>query len=166
MWQHLGMSDELVQIWSTGDATIAELTRARLEGEGIDVLVKSSMGGSSAYPVGPSYLFVKAEQEQDARAIIAAIEAGEFALDEGRRRRLALRVLRRLAGLLQAVLAAFLLAGVAPEVPLGLELRAELGVELHQRPRDAEAHGPGLAGDAAAADRRDDVVVALAIDAP
>jgi hypothetical protein len=62
------MNDELVQIWSTGDATIAELTRARLEGEGIDVLVKSSMGGSSAYPVGPSYLFVKADQEQEARA--------------------------------------------------------------------------------------------------
>lgn len=82
MWQHLGMNDELVQIWSTGDATIAELTRARLEGEGIDVLVKSSMGGSSAYPVGPSYLFVKADQEQEARAILAAIEAGEFALDE------------------------------------------------------------------------------------
>jgi hypothetical protein len=76
------MNDELVQIWSTGDATIAELTRARLEGEGIDVLLKSSMGGSSAYPVGPSYLFVKAEQEQEARAIIKAIEAGEFALDE------------------------------------------------------------------------------------
>jgi len=77
-----GMNDELVQIWSTGDAMTAELTRARLEDAGIDVLVKSSMGGSSAYPVGPSYLFVKAEQEQEARAIIAAIEAGEFALDE------------------------------------------------------------------------------------
>ncbi len=76
------MNDELVQIWSTGDATIAELTKARLEGEGIDVLLKSSMGGSSAYPVGPSYLFVKAEQDQAARALIAAIEAGEFALDE------------------------------------------------------------------------------------
>ena len=46
------------------------------------MLVKSSMGGSSAYPVGPSYLFVKADQEQEARAILAAIEAGEFALDE------------------------------------------------------------------------------------
>jgi hypothetical protein len=76
------MTDELVQIWSTGDPMIAELTRARLEGEGIDVLLKSSMGGSSAYPVGPSYLFVKAEQERQARAIIEAIEAGEFALDE------------------------------------------------------------------------------------
>ena len=77
-----GMSDELVQIWSTGDQMIAELTRARLEDAGIDVLVKSSMGGSSAYPVGPSYLFVKAEQEQDARAVIQAIESGAYAIDD------------------------------------------------------------------------------------
>ena len=76
------MNDELVQIWSTGDPMIAELTRARLEDAGIDVLLKSSMGGSSAYPVGPSYLFVKSEQEQDARAVIAAIEAGEYAIDD------------------------------------------------------------------------------------
>jgi hypothetical protein len=76
------MSDELVQIWSTGDPVIAELTKARLEDAGIDVLVKSSMGGSSAYPVGPSYLFVKADQEQDARAVIAAIESGEYAIDD------------------------------------------------------------------------------------
>ncbi len=77
-----GMNDELVQVWSTGDAMIAELTRARLEDAGIDVLLKSSMGGSNAYPVGPSYLFVKAEQEQDARAVIAAIESGEYAIDD------------------------------------------------------------------------------------
>jgi Putative prokaryotic signal transducing protein len=76
------MNDELVQIWSTGDPMIAELTRARLEDAGIDVLVKSSMGGSNAYPVGPSYLFVKADQEQDARAVIQAIEAGEYAIDD------------------------------------------------------------------------------------
>jgi len=77
-----GMSDELVQIWSTGDQVAAEITRSRLEDAGIEVLVKSSMGGSSAYPVGPSYLFVKAEQEQDARAVIAAIESGEYAIDD------------------------------------------------------------------------------------
>ena len=76
------MSDDLVQIWSTGDGTIAELTRSRLEDEGIDVLVKSSMGGSSAYPVGPSYLFVKAEQEQEARAVIEAIESGAYAISD------------------------------------------------------------------------------------
>ena len=77
-----GMNDELVQIWSTGDAMTAELTRARLEDAGIDVLVKSSMGGSSAYPVGPSYLFVKADQEQDARAVIEAIESGAYAIND------------------------------------------------------------------------------------
>jgi hypothetical protein len=76
------MSD-LVQIYSTGDQMIAELTRARLEDEGIDVLVKNSMGGSSAYPVGPSYLFVPEEQANAARVVIAAIESGAFALDEG-----------------------------------------------------------------------------------
>jgi hypothetical protein len=75
------MSD-LVQIYSTPDQVIAELTRARLEDEGIDVLVKNSMGGSSAYPVGPSYLFVPAEQEQAARKVIEAIESGAYALDE------------------------------------------------------------------------------------
>jgi hypothetical protein len=74
------MSD-LVQIYATGDQVIAELTRSRLEDEGIDVLVKNSMGGSSAYPVGPSYLFVPAEQEDAARAVIAAIESGAYALD-------------------------------------------------------------------------------------
>ena len=77
-----GMNDELVQVWSTGDPMIAELTRARLEDAGIDVLVKSSMGGTNAYPVGPSYLFVKAEQEQDARAVIEAIESGAYAIDD------------------------------------------------------------------------------------
>jgi Putative prokaryotic signal transducing protein len=77
-----GMNDGLVQIWSTGDPMIAELTRARLEDAGIDVLLKSSMGGSSAYPVGPSYLFVKEEQEQDARAVIEAIESGAYAIDD------------------------------------------------------------------------------------
>jgi hypothetical protein len=40
------------------------------------------MGGASAYPVGPSYLFVPAEQEQAARKVIEAIESGAYALDE------------------------------------------------------------------------------------
>jgi hypothetical protein len=73
---------DLVQIYATGDQMTAELTRARLEDEGIDVLVKNSMGGSSAYPVGPSYLFVPVEQELAARRVIEAIESGAYALDE------------------------------------------------------------------------------------
>jgi Putative prokaryotic signal transducing protein len=73
---------DLVQVYATGDAMIAELTRARLENEGIDVLVKNSMGGASAYPVGPSYLFVPSEQEVAARMVIEAIASGAYALDE------------------------------------------------------------------------------------
>ena len=74
------MSD-LVQIYASGDAMTAELTRARLEDEGIDVLMKNSMGGASVYPVGPTYLFVPVEQELAARRVIEAIEAGAYALD-------------------------------------------------------------------------------------
>jgi len=74
------MSD-LVQIYASGDAMMAELTRARLEDEGISVLVKNSMGGSSVYPVGPSYLFVPVEQEIAARQVIEAIESGAYTLD-------------------------------------------------------------------------------------
>jgi hypothetical protein len=81
-WEHRPMSDDLVQVWSTGDPMLAELTKAKLEDEGIDVLVKSSMGGSSAYPVGPSYLFVRQDQEADARRVLAAIEAGDYAIDD------------------------------------------------------------------------------------
>jgi hypothetical protein len=73
---------DLVQIWATGDPMIAELTRTRLEDEGIDVLVKNSMGGAAAYPVGPSYLFVPAEQEADARRVIAAIESGAYTISD------------------------------------------------------------------------------------
>jgi hypothetical protein len=72
---------DLVQIYATGDQMMAELTRARLEDEGIDVLVKNSMGGSTAYPVGPSYLFVPDDQADAARQVIAAIESGAYALD-------------------------------------------------------------------------------------
>ena len=72
---------ELVQVYATGDQVVAELTRSRLEDEGIDVLVKNSMGGSSAYPVGPSYLFVPEEQAEAAKRVLAAIESGAYALD-------------------------------------------------------------------------------------
>jgi len=77
------MSDEqLVQVWSTPDPVQAELTRERLEAEGIEVLTKSGLGGSDAIPTGPAYLFVAAGQEADARRIIDAIESGAYALDD------------------------------------------------------------------------------------
>src|SRR5690606_38862853 len=71
---------------------------------------------------------------------------------------LALGVLRGLAGLLQAVLLGFLLAIVSREEPGPLEDGTQLGIELDERPGDAEAHGAGLAGDAATVDGDVDVV--------
>src|SRR5690606_24161921 len=74
------------------------------------------------------------------------------------RRRSALRVLGRLAGLLEAVLLGLLLAGVAGEEAGLLEGGPQLGVELGEGPSDAEAQRTGLTGGAAAVDRGVDVV--------
>src|SRR5215213_3982622 len=73
---------------------------------------------------------------------------------------LAFRELEALARALLAVLLAFLGAGVAGDEAGVLERGAEVGVELHQRARDAVAHGAGLAGRAAARDVDDDVELA------
>src|SRR5829696_9604012 len=59
-------------------------------------------------------------------------------------RGLPLGVLRRLAGLLQAVLLALLLPGVPGEEAGPLEGDAQLRVEGHEGPGDAEAQGAGL----------------------
>src|SRR5947209_4543891 len=56
-----------------------------------------------------------------------------------------------------AVLLAFLRARVAREEPFGLQLLAQLRVVLDQCACDAEPHGAGLARDAAARDRGEDV---------
>lgn len=73
---------DLVQVWSTPDPVVAELTRARLESEGIEVLTKSGLGGGDAIPAGPAYLFVRADQEADARRVIEAIQSGAYALED------------------------------------------------------------------------------------
>src|ERR671914_412314 len=75
--------------------------------------------------------------------------------------RLALRVLRGLPSLLEAVLAAFLLTRIAGEQALTLELRPEPGVELDQRPGDAVAERPGLTAHPAARQAGDDVELLL-----
>src|SRR5260370_28615624 len=71
---------------------------------------------------------------------------------------LALRVLGRLAGLLEAVLAPFLLARVAHEQSGLLELWTHLVVERDEGAGDPESAGAGLAADAAAVDGGVDVV--------
>src|SRR3954468_19097959 len=64
--------------------------------------------------------------------------------------RSALRVLRGLAGLLEAVLLAFLDPRVTGEEAGLLQRRAVVRVVRDERPGDAEAQRAGLAGDAAA----------------
>src|SRR5690606_32852729 len=70
------------------------------------------------------------------------------------------QVLRRAAGLLEAVLLALDDASVAREVPLLLEHGAEVRVDLQQRAGDAELDGVGLAAGATALDGDDGVVAA------
>src|SRR5579863_9744967 len=77
---------------------------------------------------------------------------------ESLRSGLALRVLRRLASLFQAVLLALFFAGVARQESRSLQSRAELRVDLYKAAGNAEAEGARLTRDAAAVDRRHDVV--------
>ena len=70
------MSD-LVRVWATGDPFEGEMMRGRLEAEGISVLMKGD--GEGPYRVGPVYLFVPAEQQEDARSVLEAIASGAFA---------------------------------------------------------------------------------------
>jgi hypothetical protein len=72
--------DDLVQVWAGADHVEADLLRGRLEAEGISVLVKGE--GEGVYRAGPSYLFVSADQEAAARAVIDAIASGAFAITE------------------------------------------------------------------------------------
>ncbi|GIU97239.1 MAG: hypothetical protein KatS3mg013_1042 [Actinomycetota bacterium] len=70
---------ELVRVWATADPVEGELMRARLEAEGVQVLLKGEGGGP--YRTGPVYLFVPAEEEVRARAVLDAVASGAFALD-------------------------------------------------------------------------------------
>src|SRR6476469_3312952 len=75
-----------------------------------------------------------------------------------RRRLLALGVLRRLAGLLQAVLLALLLTRIAGEKAGARQRDAHFGIESDEGSSDAETDRTGLAGDTAADDGGVDVV--------
>src|SRR6516165_2916541 len=78
--------------------------------------------------------------------------------------RLALGVLRSLAGLLEAVLLPLRRPRVAGEEAGLLQRRPVLRVDERERPRQPESQRAGLARDAAAADARDHVELALGAD--
>ena len=70
---------ELVRVYASGNTFDGELTKGRLEAEGIPVMIKGE--GEGPYRAGPVDLWVPADRVEDARAILAAIERGEYAVD-------------------------------------------------------------------------------------
>lgn len=72
--------DQLVRIFSSGDAFMGELMRGRLEAEGIPVMVKGDGGGP--YRAGPVYLWVPEDSELAAKTVVDAVASGAFAIDE------------------------------------------------------------------------------------
>lgn len=63
------MSDDLVRVLSTASLPEGEIVKARLEDEGIPVLVKGEGGGP--YRIGPVDLFVPAAFEAQARLVLS-----------------------------------------------------------------------------------------------
>lgn len=72
---------DLVRVWAGGDAVEGELLRARLEAEEVAAILKGE--GEGPYRAGPVYLFVSAEDETRARAVLDAVASGAYALEEG-----------------------------------------------------------------------------------
>jgi hypothetical protein len=72
--------DQLVRIFSSGDAFMGELMRGRLEAEGIPVMIKGD--GEGPYHAGPVYLWVPEDSETAAKAVVDAVASGAFAIDE------------------------------------------------------------------------------------
>ena len=63
------MAEELVRVLTTSSVPEGEIAKARLEDEGIPVLLKG--GAEGPYPTGPVHVFVPAEFEVQARLILA-----------------------------------------------------------------------------------------------
>jgi Putative prokaryotic signal transducing protein len=71
---------DLVRVYGSGNTFDGELTKGRLEAEGIPVMMKGE--GEGPYRAGPVDLYVPADREADARAVLDAIERGAYAVDE------------------------------------------------------------------------------------
>jgi hypothetical protein len=62
------VSEPLVRVLTTASVLEGEIAKARLEDEGIPVLLKG--GAEGPYPTGPVHLFVPSELEVQARLIL------------------------------------------------------------------------------------------------
>jgi hypothetical protein len=63
------VQDHLVRVLTTASILEGEIAKARLEDEGIAVLLKGE--GTGPYRMGPVHLFVPAELEVQARLVLA-----------------------------------------------------------------------------------------------
>jgi hypothetical protein len=72
--------EDLVSVLLTQSWVEAELTKGRLEAEGIPVHLKGE--GEGPYPTGPSELFVPLQFEARARRIIEQIDSGSYELPD------------------------------------------------------------------------------------
>jgi hypothetical protein len=63
------VTDDLVRVLSTASLPEGEIVKARLEDEGIPVLVKGEGGGP--YRMGPVHVFVPAALEVQARLVLS-----------------------------------------------------------------------------------------------
>jgi hypothetical protein len=70
---------ELVRVYASGNTFDGELTKGRLEAEGIPVMIRGE--GEGPYRAGPVDLWVPADREADARAVLAAIDRGDYAVE-------------------------------------------------------------------------------------
>jgi hypothetical protein len=79
VWEDASVSGGIVRVYSTLQIFEGHLTKARLENEGIPVILKGE--GDGPYRTGPVYLYVSEGLEVQARAVIEAIARGDYAVD-------------------------------------------------------------------------------------
>jgi hypothetical protein len=74
------MDEGIVRVFASTDSVAGEMMRGRLEAEGITAMLKGE--GEGPYRAGPVYVWVAAQDEAAARAIVDAVESGAYALDD------------------------------------------------------------------------------------
>ena len=74
--------EQLVEVYSTADATAGMMAKSLLEAQGIPVFIKGS-ATDQAYPTSGTFIFVGQDDAARADAILAEADKGAFELAEG-----------------------------------------------------------------------------------